>query len=151
MNNAKIGAAVVGGYMLGRTKKARLALGLGALLAGSRMRPGQLVKSVQDSPFLNTITEQVRTELSDAGKAAATSVLTAKADSLAAAIHERTAGLYEKGHADGERDRDDDPEARQEEEDEEAEDEGRQEEDREADEHRSRSGEAHARRRPNDG
>ncbi|MCQ4044243.1 ABC transporter substrate-binding protein [Streptantibioticus rubrisoli] len=105
MNNAKIGAAVLGGYVLGRTKKAKLALSVGSLLAGSRMRPGQLVKAVQESPFLSGITRQVRTELTGAGKAAATSVLTAKADSLADAIHERTTGLHERAHPDDERDR----------------------------------------------
>jgi hypothetical protein len=104
MNNAKIGAAVLGGYLLGRTKKAKLALTVGSLMAGSRIKPGQLVKAVQESPFLSDITRQVRTELTGAGKAAATSVLTAKADSLADAIHERTTGLHERAHPDGERD-----------------------------------------------
>ncbi|MCF1594398.1 ABC transporter substrate-binding protein [Streptomyces muensis] len=96
MNNAKIGTALLGGYVLGRTKKAKLAIGLGALLAGSRIKPGQVGKALQDSPFLHTLTDQVRTELTDAGKAAATTVLSAKADSLADALHERTAGLREK-------------------------------------------------------
>ncbi|MET9968849.1 ABC transporter substrate-binding protein [Streptomyces sp. NPDC006356] len=96
MNNAKIGTALLGGYVLGRTKKAKLAIGLGALLAGSRIKPGQVGKALQDSPFLHTLTDQVRTELSDAGKAAATTVLSAKADSLADALHERTAGLRER-------------------------------------------------------
>ncbi|MER6531867.1 ABC transporter substrate-binding protein [Streptomyces sp. NPDC001508] len=98
MNNAKIGAAVLGGYVLGRTKKAKLALSLGALMAGSRIKPGQVVKAVQDSPFLGHLTQQVRTELTGAGKAAATSVLTAKADSLADTIHERTSALHERAH-----------------------------------------------------
>ncbi|MFF0223811.1 ABC transporter substrate-binding protein [Streptomyces sp. NPDC004629] len=98
MNNAKIGAAVLGGYVLGRTKKAKLALSLGALMAGSRIKPGQVVKAVQDSPFLGHLTQQVRTELTGAGKAAATSVLTAKADSLADTIHQRTTALHERGH-----------------------------------------------------
>ncbi|MFJ8787642.1 ABC transporter substrate-binding protein [Streptomyces sp. NPDC102462] len=98
MNNAKIGAAVLGGYVLGRTKKAKLALSLGALMAGSRIKPGQVVKAVQDSPFLGHLTQQVRTELTGAGKAAATSVLTAKADSLADTIHQRTTALHERAH-----------------------------------------------------
>ncbi len=98
MNNAKIGAALLGGYLLGRTKKGKLALSVGAMLAGSRIRPGQVGKALQDSPFVHTLTDQVRSELTGAGKAAATSILTAKADSLADALHERTAGLREKGH-----------------------------------------------------
>ncbi|MFE7269988.1 ABC transporter substrate-binding protein [Streptomyces sp. NPDC057623] len=96
MNNAKIGAALLGGYMLGRTKKVKLALGLGALLAGSRIKPGQVGKALQESPFVHTLTDQVRSELTDAGKAAATTVLSSKADHLADTLHQRTAGLRER-------------------------------------------------------
>ena len=113
MNNAKIGAAVLGGYLLGRTKKGKLALSLGAALAGSRMRPGGVGKLLQDSPVLGNVSKQVRSELAGAGKAAATTVLSAKAESLADALHERTEGLKEKAHGEGRRGRDE--EARDEE------------------------------------
>lgn len=99
MDNAKIGTALLGGYLLGRTKKAKLAVGLGTLLAGSRIKPGQVGRTLQESPLVHTLTDQVRSDLKDAGKAAATSVLTAKADSLADALHERTAGLRERAQA----------------------------------------------------
>ncbi|WP_181138932.1 ABC transporter substrate-binding protein [Streptomyces sp. Ru72] len=105
MNNAKIGAAVLGGYLLGRTKKGKLALSLGAAMAGSRMRPGQVGKLLQDSPVLGNVSKQVRGELASAGKAAATTVLSAKAESLADALHERTAGLKERAHGEGGRGR----------------------------------------------
>lgn len=115
MTNAKIGAAVLGGYLLGRTKKGKLALSLGAALAGSRMRPGQVGKLLEDTPLLGNVSKQVRTELTEAGKAAATTVLSAKAESLADALHQRTAGLHEKAHGAGgpdraETDRDEDDE-----------------------------------------
>jgi hypothetical protein len=141
MNNAKIGAAVVGGYVLGRTKKAKLALSIGAALAGSRVRPGQLGKAL-DTSFLSGIRKQVRTELTEASKAAATSVLTAKAESLAETLHERTVGLQEKAHLGGEKDegesgREDEPQAEEEREDEEdREDEPQAEEEREDEEDR---------------
>ncbi|MGX1135431.1 hypothetical protein RKD49_007621 [Streptomyces glaucescens] len=99
MKNAKIGAALLGGYVLGRTKKGKLAIGLGSMLAGSRINPAQVGKMLQDSPFVDTLTKQVRTELAGAGKAAATSVLTAKADNLADALHARTTGLRDKARA----------------------------------------------------
>lgn len=99
MNNAKIGTALLGGYLLGRSRKAKLALGLGALLAGSRMNPGQVGKALQESPFVHTLTKQVRSELTGAGKAAATTLLSAKADNLADAIHARTSGLQERAEA----------------------------------------------------
>ncbi|GHJ99024.1 hypothetical protein SY2F82_08220 [Streptomyces sp. Y2F8-2] len=105
MNNAKIGAAVLGGYLLGRTKKGKLALSLGAAMAGSRMRPGQVGKLLQDSPVLGNVSKQVRGELASAGKAAATTVLSAKAESLADALHERTEGLKERTHGEGGRGR----------------------------------------------
>ncbi|MCA6093257.1 ABC transporter substrate-binding protein [Streptomyces sp. SCA3-4] len=101
MNNAKIGAAVLGGYVLGRTKKAKLAIGLGTLLAGSRVKPGQLGKTLAQSPFLGNVNEQVRKELLSAGKAAATSVLTAKAEHLADSLHDRTTGMREKAATGG--------------------------------------------------
>ncbi|MFI9769278.1 hypothetical protein ACIHJG_20760 [Streptomyces sp. NPDC052415] len=112
MNNAKIGAALLGGYLLGRTKKGKLAIGMGAMLAGSRVNPVRVGKTLQESPLVNTLAQQVRTELGGAGKAAATTVLTAKADSLADALHARTNGLRqqaeraEEPEADEEDDRD---------------------------------------------
>ncbi|MER5204714.1 ABC transporter substrate-binding protein [Streptomyces sp. NPDC002825] len=103
MDNAKIGTALIGGYVLGRTKKAKLALGLAMALAGSRIKPGQLGRSLAHSPFLNNVNQQVRGELVTAGKAAATTVLNAKAEHLADALHNRTEGIRGgKQHADEE-------------------------------------------------
>ncbi|MFF8811614.1 ABC transporter substrate-binding protein [Streptomyces pactum] len=101
MNNAKIGTAVLGAYLLGRKKKAKMALGLGMAMAGARVRPGQLGRALADSPFVGELGEQVRTELLSAGRTAAGSLLTAKADRLADTLHERTAGLREKAPGDG--------------------------------------------------
>ncbi|KAA6216329.1 hypothetical protein [Streptomyces filamentosus] len=93
MDSARIGTALVGGYVLGRTKKAKLALGLAMALAGSRVKPGQLGKTLAHSPFLNSVNEQVRGELMTAGKAAATTVLNARAGRLADTLHDRTEEL----------------------------------------------------------
>ncbi|MFE9019004.1 ABC transporter substrate-binding protein [Streptomyces sp. NPDC007808] len=134
MNNATIGAALLGGYVLGRTRKAKLALGLGALLAGSRIRPGQVGKALQESPSVHDLTDQVRSELTDAGKAAATSVLTAKADSLAEALHQRTAGLRERTQGRAEDEEGEEGEKGEWEEDEEDEEEQGEEEEESADE-----------------
>ncbi|MET8954648.1 hypothetical protein ACWEO4_00210 [Streptomyces sp. NPDC004393] len=102
MINPKIAAAVLAGYLLGRTRKAKLALSLGAMLAGSKVKPDQLGKLLQDSPLVGNVSEQVRTELADAGKTAATTLLTAKAESLADALHERTTGLRERAYGEDE-------------------------------------------------
>jgi hypothetical protein len=126
MSNAKIGAAVLAGYVLGRTKKAKLAMSLGAMLAGSRVKPGHLGKLLEESPFLGNVSNEVRSELAGAGKAAATTVLSAKAESLADAIHERTEGLREKAHPDGKHKRGEaEGETEQDDKGEESEDEGR--------------------------
>ncbi|MGW2691346.1 hypothetical protein [Streptomyces sp. NPDC001296] len=108
MINPKIAAAVLAGYLLGRTRKAKLALSLGAMLAGSRVKPDQLGKLLQDSPLVGNVSEQVRTELAEAGKTAATTLLTSKAESLADALHERTSGLKEQASGEDEEDGEED-------------------------------------------
>ncbi|WP_030746256.1 hypothetical protein [Streptomyces sp. NRRL F-5135] len=99
MTNAKIGVALVGGYALGRTKKAKLAIGLGMFLAGRKLSvdPRQLGRLVADSPFLSSLNDQARRELVDATKSAATSALTRRVSGLADSLHERTLDLGEPG------------------------------------------------------
>ena len=90
-NNATIGLAVAGGYLLGRTRKAKMAIGLGMFVAGRKLNLGpQLGKLVTDSPVLGEIGQTVRTRLVDATTAAASAALTRRANSLADALHERT-------------------------------------------------------------
>ncbi|WP_418960664.1 hypothetical protein [Streptomyces tritici] len=93
MHNAKIGTALIGGYVLGRTKKGKLALGLAMAMAGSRIKPGEIRGALARSPLLSNVNQQVRGELVGAGKAAATTVLNAKAERLADTLHQRTADL----------------------------------------------------------
>ncbi|MFD7280336.1 hypothetical protein ACFV80_25585 [Streptomyces sp. NPDC059862] len=94
MNNAKIGTALIGGYVLGRRRKARVALGLALAMAARRAKGGDLAKAL--TPVLGNLNRQVRTELTSASKAAASSVLNAQADHLADTLHERTLGLQGK-------------------------------------------------------
>ncbi|MFD3522170.1 hypothetical protein [Streptomyces sp. NPDC058653] len=93
--NAKTGIALVGGYLLGRTKKAKLAIGFGMFLAGRKMNfdPRQLGKLVANSPVLGSLNDQVRKELVDATKSAATNALTHRASGLADSLHRRTLEL----------------------------------------------------------
>ncbi|MFI0777873.1 hypothetical protein [Streptomyces sp. NPDC021212] len=116
MTNGKIAVAVAGGYLLGRTKKAKLALGLGMLLAGKKITldPQQLAKAVADSPLLSGLNAQARKELTGAAKSAATSALSTRMNGLADSLHERTLGLRgeadDEGDARAERDADEEPE-----------------------------------------
>ncbi|MFG2863314.1 hypothetical protein [Streptomyces sioyaensis] len=95
MSNAKIGVALVGGYVLGRTKKAKLAIGLGMYLAGKRLPldPKQLGKLVANSPVLGPLHDQVRGELVDATKSAVSTALTQRMSALTDSLHERTLEL----------------------------------------------------------
>ena len=107
--NAKIGAALVGGYLLGRTRKAKAAIGLGMFLAGRKMSldPQQIARKLADSPALSGLGDQARREIVDATKSAAATALTKRADHLADALHERTlrlggAGDESRAEPDGE-------------------------------------------------
>jgi septal ring-binding cell division protein DamX len=95
MTNGKIAVAVTGGYLLGRTKKAKLAIGLGLMLAGKKITldPQHLARAIAGAPLLNGLNAQVRKELVDATKAAATKALTTRANGLADSLQERTASL----------------------------------------------------------
>ncbi|MEU8994937.1 hypothetical protein AB0C95_08980 [Streptomyces caniferus] len=103
MNNAKIGVALVGGYLLGRTKKAKMAIGLGMFLAGRKLNldPRQLGSMVANSPVLGPLNDQVRKELVEATKSAAGAALTQRMSGLADSLHERTLALDEGGTTDG--------------------------------------------------
>ncbi|MFG2826788.1 hypothetical protein ACGFWI_04805 [Streptomyces sp. NPDC048434] len=102
MCNAKIGVALVGGYLLGRTKKAKMAIGLGMFLAGKKLNldPRQLGTLVANSPVLGPLNDQVRNELVDATKSAAGAALTQRMSGLADSLHERTLAL-DTGGTDG--------------------------------------------------
>ncbi|MER7723052.1 hypothetical protein [Streptomyces sp. NPDC096323] len=93
--HAKIGAALVGGYLLGRTKKAKLALGFGMFLMGKKidLDPRQIGRALADSPVLGSLNGQVRKELVDATRTAATKAVTQRAGSLADSLQQRTRAL----------------------------------------------------------
>ncbi|MBD3009212.1 MULTISPECIES: hypothetical protein [unclassified Streptomyces] len=99
MTNGKIAVAVVGGYLLGRTKKAKLAVGLGMLLAGKKIAldPQQLKKSLAEAPLLSGLNSEVRKELADATRQAATKAVSDRVSGLADSLHERTALLRGEG------------------------------------------------------
>jgi hypothetical protein len=88
MDNGRIVAAVVGGYLLGRTKKMKLAIMVGGALMGKKIPtdPAALLKlagSVVDkSPELQRLDTAVRGRLMEAGKDAALSVASSRMESL---------------------------------------------------------------------
>ncbi|MDQ0994660.1 ABC transporter substrate-binding protein [Streptomyces sp. V3I7] len=101
MRQANIAAAVIGGYLLGRRKKAKVAIGLGLLLAGAGSRAEKLGKVLSQAPVLGVVNDRLREELTGAGKAAADTVLTAGAERLADVLRERTEELHDTGEGAG--------------------------------------------------
>lgn len=96
---SRIAAAVALGYFLGRTKKMKLAIVVGGILAGKKLPtdPAELlrqgVKSVAGSDELSSLTRDVRGQLVEAAKAAATAAASRKIESLGDSLSERAAGL----------------------------------------------------------
>jgi hypothetical protein len=104
----RIGAAALGGYVLGRTKKAKAALGLAMWLSG-RGRPrdfarDQAVKALQ-SDRGQELLAQLRGPVVSAGKQAAVSVFESQAGKLGDTLSKRTGQLTEAGGGTGGRSR----------------------------------------------
>src|SRR3954447_2728658 len=92
----RIGAAAAGGYLLGRTKKAKAAIALALWLTGRR-RPrdlarDQVVKLLRTDQAQDLI-DQVRGPVLSVGRQAAMSVLEGQADRLSDNLAQRTEQL----------------------------------------------------------
>ncbi|MFE0907887.1 GCIP family protein [Streptomyces rochei] len=115
MNDSKaaLAAAVAGGYLMGRTKKAKLAFAVGSYLMGRRigLTPGQVLSQglsgIQRNPQLQELTDQVRGELLTASRTAVTAAANRTLTGLADNLRDRTdaltgAGRSDDGYADDE-------------------------------------------------
>ncbi|MCC3654941.1 DNA primase [Streptomyces sp. S07_1.15] len=102
MNNRLAMTLAVGaGYLLGRTKKAKLALGVGGMVLGKRLNlnpqqlTGLLTEQLKNNPQLAEVRDQLRNDLQGVGKAAATAVVTRRLDALSDRLHDRTLGVQD--------------------------------------------------------
>ncbi|WP_030255053.1 hypothetical protein [Streptomyces violens] len=101
-NRAALALAVAGGYALGRTKKAKLALTVGGVVMGRRLQldPQRLLGLVDErlkaDPQLAELRDQLREDLGGVGRAAAGAFVTRRIDGLADSLHARTAGVQER-------------------------------------------------------
>ncbi len=113
-----LAAAVIGGYVLGRTKKGRLALTAATYLAGRRfgLQPRELaaegMRRLGEIPQVAELQEQLRGEVLDAGRKAVTAAANRSMSSLADALSERTAQLGAADEAEEEEDEDEAPQER---------------------------------------
>lgn len=125
--NVKLGAAVLGGYVLGRTKKLKTGVRLAMWLAGDTGGPLPKVigagrsgiNSLAGSEEVKALGEQVRGPLAEALQRAAMASLTSRLDRLTTGIQNRTDKLNSTvegtagkvlGKLDGEKDTQDAPE-----------------------------------------
>jgi hypothetical protein len=135
---AAMAAAVAGGYFLGRTKKAKLALAVGTYLAGRRfsMSPSQLatqgLTKLRETPQFQDLTDQMRHEVLNAGRAAVTAAARRKLLDLSDSLRDRSERL--SGAADRDDDADEDADAGYDDEDSAAHDDTDRDRDRDRDE-----------------
>lgn len=115
--------AVAGGYLLGRTRKGKLALGLGMWLTGRKITldPARLPELVERLPVVSGLSDEVRDQLLKAAKDAGGKVLTAQSGRLADALTRRADALRSADGANplravrGEKDEEPEPEDAEEE------------------------------------
>jgi hypothetical protein len=105
-SKAALAAAMAGGYLLGRTKKAKLAFAVGSYLTGRRLgiSPGQVLSQglgrLQLTPQFQELSEQVRGELLTAGRTAFTAAANRRLTGLADTLRDRTDALNGGGRRD---------------------------------------------------
>ncbi|MEU0575768.1 DNA primase [Streptomyces griseoincarnatus] len=105
MNRTGLGLAIGAGYLLGRTKKLKMALAVGGLVAGKKLNlspraVADLVsQQLRDNPQFKELGDQLRGELQGVGKAASGALVERQISSLADRLHGRTAEV--RGRLDG--------------------------------------------------
>ncbi|MBY8882221.1 hypothetical protein [Actinacidiphila acidipaludis] len=155
MDTGKAAAAVTGGYLLGRFRKARWALVLAGAVAGRQLRSngrGGTAAQLLKSPEIGKLTGNLRGQLASAGKAAAVAATARQMDALSDRLAERTEALRAGPDDSSEESDEDEADATEPEEDEDEaedqeEDEDQQEEEQPEDEEQEGRKRAPARKR----
>lgn len=102
MNRLALGLAVGAGYVLGRTKKMKLAFAIGTMVAGKRMHlsPRALAdlvsQQLQNNPQFKEIGDQLREDLRGVGQAASGALVERQLDAFADRLHGRTAQVRDQ-------------------------------------------------------
>ncbi|MFI6876667.1 DNA primase [Streptomyces sp. NPDC050400] len=102
MNRAALGLAVGAGYVLGRTKKMKLAFAVGTMVAGKRLKlsPSALADLVSqqlaNNPQFKEIGDELRQDLRGVGKAASGALVERQIEGLAGRLHDRTRGVRDR-------------------------------------------------------
>ncbi|MBD0418713.1 DNA primase [Streptomyces sp. TRM S81-3] len=102
MNRVGLGLAVGAGYLLGRTRKMKLAVAVGSMVAGKRLTTSPravadlVSRQLRDNPQFKELGDQLRQDLSGVGKAASGAVVERQLDALADRLHGRTAEVRDR-------------------------------------------------------
>jgi hypothetical protein len=102
MNRVGLGLAIGAGYLLGRTKKAKMALAVGSVVAGKKLNltPKALAELVTTqlagNPQFKEIGDQLRQDLRGVGKAASGALVERQIEAIADRLHGRTAEVREQ-------------------------------------------------------
>lgn len=102
MNRVGMGLAIGAGYLLGRTKKLKLAVAVGTMVAGKKLNltPKGIAELVsgqlENNPQFKEIGDQLRTDLRGVGKAASGVMVERQIDALADRLHGRTAEVRDQ-------------------------------------------------------
>ncbi|MEU9146699.1 DNA primase [Streptomyces sp. NPDC048349] len=101
-NRMAMGLAVSAGYVLGRTKKAKLAFGLTTLVLGRKLAPNAasvasfIGSRLGDHPQVKEIREQMRTDLRGVGSAAVSALVDRRLEAVADRLHDRTLDVQDR-------------------------------------------------------
>ncbi|MFG2353116.1 DNA primase [Streptomyces sp. NPDC048521] len=102
MNRTALGLAVGAGYFLGRTKKLKMALAVGSLVAGKKLNLGPRAlaelaqQQLKNNPQFKEIGDQLRQDLQGVGKAATGAMVERQMGTLADRLHGRTAQVRDQ-------------------------------------------------------
>jgi hypothetical protein len=100
-DRVRIAGAVAGGYLLGRTKKGRLAIKMALWLAGSDYRPANLLRTgvgrLAERPELAELGSQMSGPLRSAGQQAIEAALEAQVNRLANMLEQRAKVIADAG------------------------------------------------------
>ncbi|GGX72211.1 DNA primase [Streptomyces minutiscleroticus] len=102
MNRLGLGLAVGAGYVLGRTKKMKLAFAVGTMVAGKKLQLspraiGDLISTqLQNNPQFKELGDQLRTDLRGVGRAATGALVERQVEALAGRLHGRTAEVRDR-------------------------------------------------------
>ncbi|MFB7503670.1 DNA primase [Streptomyces broussonetiae] len=102
MKSTALGLAVGAGYFLGRTRKLKIALAVGSLVAGKklslspRLLADTMSRQMKDNPQFKEIGDQLQQDLRGVGKAVSGAIIERQMNALADRLQDRTAQVYER-------------------------------------------------------